>query len=270
MRAYRLALAYGSVPRFSLALNARGAGTPPAVHWRDAGEIRFERSADGYTARLERTDYGAAGMLEIGLREAGALAWAGTFGDARYFYAELPLRGKPAPRRLPKSVALVWDSSASGAKRDHGRELALLDAYFARMREGSVRLLRVRDTVSAPEEFRVAGGRWRELRTALERTQYDGATNLGALAPVARRGGNPAVQRRARQLRRTLGAQAGRPRLYRVLGAGDKRRAAAQPRGSGRRPLYRPAAGIPQRRRRPAAEGGAARCCTWMPTARAT
>lgn len=183
-RAYRLALSYGSVPAFSLVLNARGAGTPPAVDWREAGEIRFERTADGYSARLERTNYNAAGILGIGLRQPGALAWAGKYGDARYFYAELPLRGTPAPRRLPKTVALVWDSSASGARRDHGREFALLEAYFSRMGDGTVRLLRVRDTVSAPEEFRIAGGRWRELRNALERTPYDGATNLGALAPV--------------------------------------------------------------------------------------
>ena len=35
----------------------------------------------------------------------------------------------PTPRRLPKTMALVWDSSASGARRDHGREFALLDDF---------------------------------------------------------------------------------------------------------------------------------------------
>ena len=185
-RVFRLALAYGTaVPEFSLAIRARGVSAPPAVAWRNPGEIRFERDRDGFTARLEQRDFIAAGFLELTTRQPGALAWAGESAGSRYFFAELPVRGAPAPRRLPKSVALVWDSSASGVQRDHGREFALLDAYFGRMGDGVVRLQRVRETVSAPEEFRIAGGQWRALRTALEQTVYDGATNLGALAPLA-------------------------------------------------------------------------------------
>jgi hypothetical protein len=185
-RVFRLALAYGAgIPEFSLAIRARGVNAAPVVAWRNPGEIRFEREPDGYVAKLERRDFVASGFLEVTTRQSGALAWAGEFGDARYFFAELPVRGASAPRRLPKSVALVWDSSASGAKRDHGREFALLDAYFARIGEGLVRLQRVRETVAAPEEFRISGGNWRALRAALEQTVYDGATNLGALTPLA-------------------------------------------------------------------------------------
>jgi len=185
-RVYRLVLAYGAgIPQFTLAIRARGVSTPPAVAWRNADEIRFVPDQDGFSAKLERHDYIASGFLEVTTRQSGPLAWAGDFGAARYFFAELPLRGASAPRRLPKSVALVWDSSASGTQRDHAREFALLDTYFSRLGEGMVRLQRVRETVSAPEEFRVAAGNWRALRIALEQTVYDGATNLGALTPLA-------------------------------------------------------------------------------------
>lgn len=185
-RVYRLALAYGdNIPQFSLAIRARGASTPPAVAWRNPEEIRFVQDQDGFSARLERHDYLATGFLEVTTRQGGPLAWAGEFGAARYFFAELPLRGASAPRRLPKSVALVWDSSASGAQRDHAREFALLDAYFSRFGEGVVQLQRVRETLSTSEEFRITGGNWRALRRALEQTVYDGATNLGALTPLA-------------------------------------------------------------------------------------
>jgi Ca-activated chloride channel family protein len=184
-RVYRLALAYGTVPHFSLAIRARGLSAAPTVAWRNPDEIRFVRDADGYSARIERNDFIASGFLEATARQSGASAWAGEFGGARYFFAELPVRATALPRRLPKAVALVWDSSASGAQRDHGREFALLDTYFGRMGDGVVRLQRVRETVSAPEEFRISGGQWRALRTALEQTVYDGATNLGALAPLA-------------------------------------------------------------------------------------
>lgn len=185
-RVFRLALGYGAdIPQFSLSIRAPGVSTPPTVAWRNPDEIRFERDRDGYTAKFERRDFTTSGHLEVTTREPGALAWAGEFGDARYFFAEFPVRGTSAARRLPKAVALVWDSSASGAKRDFGREFALLDAYFARLGDGTLHLQRVRETVSAPEEFRIAGGKWRSLRTALEQTVYDGATNLGALTPLA-------------------------------------------------------------------------------------
>jgi Ca-activated chloride channel family protein len=185
-RVFRLALAYGvAIPEFSLAIRARGLAAAPSVAWHNPGEFRFERDADGYSARLERRDFTASGSLEVAMRQPGALAWSGEFSGARYFYAEMPLRGPAAPRRLPKAVALVWDSSASGAQRDHGREFALLDAYFRAMGDGVVRLQRVRETAAAAEEFRIAGGQWRALRTALEQTAYDGATNLGALEPLA-------------------------------------------------------------------------------------
>ncbi|MBI3372396.1 MAG: DUF2135 domain-containing protein [Betaproteobacteria bacterium] len=185
-RVFRLALGYGAeIPRYSLAIRVRGVDAPPGATWPNPGGIRFERDVDGYTAKLERRDFTASGFLEVTTRQPGARAWAGEFGDARYFFAEFPVRGTSAARRLPKSVALVWDSSASGAKRDYGREFALLDAYFARMGDGTVLLQRVRETVSAPEEHRITGGNWRALRTALEQTVYDGATNLGALMPLA-------------------------------------------------------------------------------------
>ena len=185
-RVYRLALAYGaSIPRFALAIQARGASVPPVVAGRNADELRFVQDQDGFSAKLERQDYIASGFLEVTTRQNGPLAWTGEYGAARYFFAELPLRGASLPRRLPKSVALVWDSSASGAQRDHTREFALLNTYFSRFGDGVVQLQRVRETVVAPEEFRIAGGNWRALRTALEQTVYDGATNLGALTPIA-------------------------------------------------------------------------------------
>ena len=93
---------------------------------------------------------------------------------------------RKAPRALPRSVTLVWDSSGSGRSRDHGRELALLDAYFrqgARRRRASRARSRRRGTVA--QAFKVANGDWRALRRALDATVYDGATDLGAFEPDA-------------------------------------------------------------------------------------
>ena len=88
---------------------------------------------------------------------------------------------RTAPRPLPHRVQIVWDASGSGARRQLDRELALLDAYFAAVRDTSVSLVRVADVAAAPIRFDVRGGDWAALRKALETTVYDGASNLGAV-----------------------------------------------------------------------------------------
>lgn len=97
-----------------------------------------------------------------------------------YFHAEIPLQAASAPRAAPRTLAIAWDSSGSGATRDHAREFELLGAVFRWMRNGEVLLTRLRDTAEPAQAFRIAEGDWRELRRALETTVYDGATNLGA------------------------------------------------------------------------------------------
>ena len=122
-------------------------------------------------------------MLELDVPAArGPQAYTQIVDGTTYFHAEVPVVARKAPRALPGSVMLVWDSSGSGRSRDHAREFALLDAYFTKVRHADVRLLRVRDAAEPAQPFKVERGDWRALRRALEATVYDGATDLGAVA----------------------------------------------------------------------------------------
>ncbi len=92
---------------------------------------------------------------------------------------------RSAPRARPATVGLVWDASASGAQRDHGQEMALLQQYLQALGTVRVQLSVVRDTAEATETFDITGGDWRQLRQRLEGLAYDGATNLAAMRPPA-------------------------------------------------------------------------------------
>lgn len=149
----------------------------------------FTAAGNGYRLDLALQDTTLRGALDIDLApSAGGSVTTQRRDGHDYFAAQLPLVAQSAPRALPRTVALVWDASGSGAQRDHGRELALLDAYFAKARDVQVRLVRVRDTAEAPQRFEVRGGDWRALRTALDTMVYDGATDLGAFVPDAAAG----------------------------------------------------------------------------------
>ncbi|MCP5543901.1 MAG: SLBB domain-containing protein [Akkermansiaceae bacterium] len=88
-----------------------------------------------------------------------------------------------APRRVasPATLRLVWDASASGRSRNHGKELELLGAWFARIRNTRVQFHWLRDTVEAAGEFEIRGGEWGKLRKALEEADYDGATDFSKI-----------------------------------------------------------------------------------------
>ena len=145
------------------------------------GELAFERSGRFYTARVTREKFAARGVLELAVPSADRAQVYTQVHDGRtYFYAEVPVTGAVAARALPRSVGLIWDASGSGAQRDHARELALLEAYFQKVRNVEVRLTKVRDAAEPAESFSVRGGDWRALRRSLESTVYDGATNFGA------------------------------------------------------------------------------------------
>ena len=172
------------VEHLALALRVPGAAAVPELVAPAALGLRFERApGGGYVAQTTLAD-AALPKEPIALRVptgAGAAVAVEPRGGDVYFTLELPVPQRSAPRKLPKSVQIVWDASGSGARRRIDRELALLDAYFAAVRDTSVTLVRVADVAARPQTFAVRAGDWRALRRALETTVYDGASNLGAV-----------------------------------------------------------------------------------------
>jgi len=180
-------LAYAErVASFELALRLSGAASAPELAGAQTLGLRFEREgAGGFIARTARSDFALPGDPLV-IRGAAAGASAATIATEQrdgqsYFTLELPVAQRSAPRTLPHRVQIVWDASGSAAKRKTDRELALLDAYFAAVRDTRVNLVRVADTAAPPLAFEVRGGDWSALRRALESTVYDGASNLGAV-----------------------------------------------------------------------------------------
>ena len=155
-------------------------------------ELRPLGEAGGGSELVWRqTDFRAQQPVELSVN-LGATPYSATqsFDGQMFFYAEVPLPAQPAaPAPRPQRLGLIWDASGSTAKRDLPRELALLDGLFKTWTQGSgqaltVDLVLARDTAQAPQPFVVRQGDWRELRTALERVAYDGATSANALVAV--------------------------------------------------------------------------------------
>jgi hypothetical protein len=183
--AYRLPLAYGELEQ-GVALHVSVAGEAPPQASGNIGDIVFERIGDGYQAQLTRATYSASGVLKLLVPSAAApQTYVQQFGGETYFLAEMPASTQRTPRALPKVVGLLWDSSGSGAQRQHDAELVELDRYFKAVGNGEVRLTRLRDRPEAVQRFRIVNGDWQTLRKALQDTVYDGASALADWQPQA-------------------------------------------------------------------------------------
>jgi len=189
---YQLPLGFGErVGTLDLSVNINGIDKAPNVGKNSFGEMAFSRDTFGsrYRLRESRRNFSGSGSIEFMLTPSSTANAVQTefFEGRHYFVADIPITFREAAREIPKSIGIIWDSSASARIRpgDGALEAALLDAYFKKMRDGTVRLTRIRDVAEPAQTFRIVNGDWRALREALAATAYDGATNLGAFVPEA-------------------------------------------------------------------------------------
>lgn len=189
---YQLPLGFGErVGTLDLSVNINGTDKAPDVGKNSFGEIAFSRDTFGsrYRLRESRRNFSGSGSIEFILTPSSTANAVQTefFEGRHYFVSDIPITIREAVREIPKSIGIIWDSSASARIRpgDGALEAALLDAYFKKMRDGTVRLTRIRDVAEPAQTFRIVNGDWRALREALAATAYDGATNLGTFVPEA-------------------------------------------------------------------------------------
>lgn len=172
---YELPLAFAAQARhFDLAIRA---AQKPKVEGLASG-VQIGSRGGRYTVSLNQPPVGNALSLSIPA-SVTARAYTQDVAGERYFLAEVPVEGARQARPLPKSIGLLWDSSASGRKRDNASELALLDRYFRAAGTVQVSLIRLRDRAEPARNFAVSGGDWSALRRELQSTVYDGATDPG-------------------------------------------------------------------------------------------
>ena len=178
---YELPLAFAArAKHFALDI---GAAQKPKIEGL-AGDAQIVSRGGRYSVSLRKPPTGGQLALSVPASSV-ARAYTQEIGGERFFLAEVPVVGARQPRALPSSIGLLWDSSASGRKRDTASELALLDRYFRRAGSAQVSLIRLRDRAEPALSFAVANGDWSALRRELEKTVYDGATDPGGWQPQA-------------------------------------------------------------------------------------
>lgn len=183
---FRLPLAYErKLKEFDFTLSANGVASAPRISGA-MGDIPFEKNEGKYAAHIQKNNVNARGEITVSIESTSEpKTFIQPLADSTYFMSEIPVAVSTELRSLPKVVGLLWDASGSGAERAIDAELTVLDKYFKTANNIEVRLTRLRDHHEAIKIYKIVNGNWDVLRTELQSTVYDGATNLNDWQPQA-------------------------------------------------------------------------------------
>jgi tetratricopeptide (TPR) repeat protein len=181
---YRLPLAFQyHIEDFAVNISVLGNNTRPVFEENAGNALRFDEWQDTWSASHQWKDYQADQSISIRIpKPSGAgNAMMQQAGNHYFYVASAFPQQKKMEKPLPHHITLLWDASLSELTRNWKKELSLLDGYFSRMEQADVTLVTFSNTAQEPQSFTIHNGQWATLRSALQNTIYDGATQFGAL-----------------------------------------------------------------------------------------
>lgn len=196
--AYHLPLKFqNKVAEFSLRVEVVRPSAPPAVAKGELANFKFEKRQDCYVAETKQQDWLPIEDLVIALPKVdGPQVVVESADDNHIYFAVHDYPAAPAidlPKTRARHAVVFWDASGSRAG-DHQREIVLLEQYLSRLLPDrflktepkiDVDLVFLRNTAGEPVRVEFSKSDPSQLRTALEKVQYDGGTQLGAIGPIA-------------------------------------------------------------------------------------
>lgn len=175
------------IPEFTLKTTVFQSADVPQLEEKPDGSFDFIKNGNVWVAEIRRVNFKPADNIKINLprHEGGqTVLMQKASGNTSYFLAGININPGERAKKLPEKLAVVWDNSLSGKKRDHLKEWALLDAYFKTNKNLTVKVYFLNHTFEEGQAFKISNGNWSALKDYLLLTVYDGGTDFGQLKPV--------------------------------------------------------------------------------------
>jgi Ca-activated chloride channel homolog len=189
---YRLPLyAKETIPQLHLRIEVVQASSAPAITPSVLDNFSFKASGKSYVAETTLENATVPEDLVVTLPDADhRKVWVEKSSEGKYHFvicdraaaAFVPQTGaSPQPSR----IRLYWDASGSRQNADHAREFALIQRLFERWKTApvSVDLILFSNRAEDPRQFTIVNGNVQKLLDVLQKTSYDGGTQLAAITP---------------------------------------------------------------------------------------
>jgi tetratricopeptide (TPR) repeat protein len=175
------------IPEFTLKTTVFQSTGVPQLEEKPDGSFDFLKNGNVWVAEIRKANFKPVNNIRISLprQEGGqSVMMQKASGNTSYFLAGIAVNQGERAKKLPEKLAVVWDNSLSGKKRDHSKEWALLEAYFKTNKDLTVKVYFLNHTFEEGQAFKISNGNWNVLKEYLLQAIYDGGTDFGQLMPV--------------------------------------------------------------------------------------
>ena len=148
----------------------------------DLADFAFTQSGQVFRSHFAAEDYTLNNALSFKIPQTGeSLVFTHEKDGKTYFYGDADVKPASKAKTLPHKIAVVWDTSLSGTKRDVAKEKALLEAYL--QKTGNVEVVFVPFNIKRGEiqKLKIENGDAGALMRLIDGIVYDGATRLSDL-----------------------------------------------------------------------------------------
>ncbi|KQB40816.1 TonB-dependent outer membrane receptor, SusC/RagA subfamily, signature region [Flavobacterium aquidurense] len=186
--AYQLVSRYPKkLDQFEINVSVLGTATTPTIAENSGSEIAFSKWNQSFQTSIKKENYQPSEKLvfKIPIQQNIPSVIMQDVGGQHYFYGNTFVEGNKITKKTPVSIGLIWDNSLSCKTRDLKKELALLDAYFQKIKNTKVTLYFLNYTFEKQNEYIITNGNWNALKAILENTKYDGGTRFSKINLLA-------------------------------------------------------------------------------------
>lgn len=149
----------------------------------DLPNFSFTNVSQVARSHFEAQDYLLDNMLSFRIAQAAKnKVFTHTKDNQTYFYGILDIKQQDKAKTMPDKIAVVWDTSLSGGKRNIEKEKDLLRAYLKKVNNASVIFIPFNMEQGNAKKISVKGGDASELFKLIDAVVYDGATRFSALS----------------------------------------------------------------------------------------
>lgn len=169
--------------QFEMNVSVLGTETAPIVAENSGDEIAFSKWNQSFQTSIKKENYQPTEKLvfKIPIQQNVPSVLMQDVSGQHYFYGNTFVEGNKIAKKNPVSIGLIWDNSLSCKTRDLKKELALLEAYFQKIKNTKVTLYFLNYTFEKQKDYTIINGNWAELKTVLENAKYDGGTRFSKI-----------------------------------------------------------------------------------------
>ncbi|MFC4478480.1 VIT domain-containing protein [Flavobacterium chungangensis] len=177
-----------NIPKFNLKVIVNESLATPKITENPDGSFTFQKKGNQWVAEINKVNFTPNESLKIAIpkvNESSNVMFQKASDDKSYFTASVAMNFPVKEKAKSQKIAIIWDNSFSGSKRDRQKELDFLNAYFSDNKNVAVSFVLLNNVLEKTEEFTVSGGNWNALKDRILNLKYDGGTDFGALKEIS-------------------------------------------------------------------------------------